>query len=68
MLGEKQVVKILLQQDDIDVNCHDSRGRTAAHFAAELRNSSIIQILHESGRFDLNAKDDKGFTPMDIAT
>ena len=67
MLGEKQVVKALLQQDDIDVNCHDDRGRTAAHFAAELRNSSIMQILHESGRFDLNAKDDKGITPIDIA-
>ena len=67
MLGEKQVVRALLQQEDIDVTCRDDRGRTAAHLAAELRNSAIMQILHESGRFDLNAKDEKGETPLDIA-
>ena len=68
MLGEKQVVQLLLQQDDIELNCVDKHGRGAQHLAAELQNAEIMEILYESRQFDITAKDKDGQTPADIAS
>jgi hypothetical protein len=50
-----------------DVNARAGGGRTAAHFAAE-RNTgpATLALLVENGA-DLAARDEDGFTPLDIA-
>jgi len=47
----------------VDVNMRGYRGRTALHYAAALKQSTIVSMLLSAGAFPSPADDD-GFTPL----
>ncbi|KAM6442286.1 ankyrin repeat domain-containing protein 22-like [Liasis olivaceus] len=59
------LIKMLLRAG-ADVNATDDSGRTALHYACEMKNQSIIPLLVEAGA-DLSIKDKDEETPLDIA-
>ena len=65
--GHAQVVKVLLAHKALEQIADDSR-RTAMHIAcsAEETKPDMIDLLHEQ-RFELDAKDDRGRTPLHYA-
>ena len=48
------------------MNTKDNRGKTSLHRAAEKGHKEIAELLIAAGA-DLNAKDDDGTTPLDMA-
>ncbi len=56
----------LLLDRGLDVNAQANDGRTALHGAALQGYDEVIKFLTSKGA-DLNAKDKKGFTPLDTA-
>ncbi|XP_007445113.2 ankyrin repeat domain-containing protein 22-like, partial [Python bivittatus] len=61
----ENLIKMLLRAG-ADVNATDDSGRTALHYACEMKNQSIIPLLAEAGA-DLSIKDKDEETPLDIA-
>ncbi|KAL8187092.1 UNVERIFIED_CONTAM: Ankyrin repeat domain-containing protein 22 [Gekko kuhli] len=61
----ENLIKMLLRAG-ADVNAIDNSGRTALHYACEMKNQSIIPLLVEAGA-DLSIKDKDDETPLDIA-
>lgn len=61
----ENLIKMLLQAG-ADVNAADNLGRTALHYACEMKNETIIPLLVEVGG-DPSIKDKEGETPLDIA-
>jgi len=61
------VVKLLLEQGNVDVNSKDSSGRTPLSFAAEWGNETVVKLLLEQGNVDVNSEDSSGRTPLSIA-
>ena len=61
-----QVVKLLLEQDAIDVHLRDDHGATALHHAAANGNTEIVNLLIASGADTLVADSD-GRTPATYA-
>eukprot|EP01022_Parablepharisma_sp_SALTPOND_P016946 TRINITY_DN259_c0_g2_i2.p1 TRINITY_DN259_c0_g2~~TRINITY_DN259_c0_g2_i2.p1 ORF type:complete len:1345 (+),score=203.61 TRINITY_DN259_c0_g2_i2:2443-6477(+) len=61
------MVKFLLSQPGIDVNCKDEKGRTLVSLAVELDNDEALEyieyLLKEKGA-DPNISDIKGLTPL----
>lgn len=56
----------LLLAAGADINGADIQGRTSAHGAALWGFSELIRYLHQNGA-ELNARDKRGFTPLDTA-
>ncbi|KAJ1565664.1 hypothetical protein HK096_000571, partial [Nowakowskiella sp. JEL0078] len=71
-LNEINFVNLLLNENTLDIQAVDARGRTALHYAvqpeevASFENKSIIKKLLDSG-FNINAKDAEGKMPSDYA-
>ncbi|XP_003224416.1 ankyrin repeat domain-containing protein 22 isoform X1 [Anolis carolinensis] len=61
----ENLIKLLLRAG-VDVNAIDDSGKTALHYACEMKNQSIIPLLVEAGT-DLSIKDKEEETPLDIA-
>nr|XP_056706192.1 ankyrin repeat domain-containing protein 22 [Euleptes europaea] len=61
----ENLVKMLLRAG-VDVNATDDSGRTALHYACEMKNQSIVPLLVEAGA-DLSIKNKDDETPLDIA-
>ncbi|XP_048362170.1 ankyrin repeat domain-containing protein 22 isoform X1 [Sphaerodactylus townsendi] len=61
----ENLIKMLLRAG-ADVNATDNSGRTALHYACEMKNQSIIPLLVEAGA-DLSIKNKDDETPLDIA-
>lgn len=60
-----ETVRILLAAG-ANINDRDFAGNTAAHGAAEMGWSEVVQFLHGQG-LDINAANDAGMTPRDVA-
>jgi len=60
------VVKMLLEDPDIDVNKRNHQGYTPLHFACAGESTSIITMLLKK-HADLFSKSEKGFIPLHIA-
>ncbi|UKZ97022.1 uncharacterized protein TrAFT101_011791 [Trichoderma asperellum] len=67
--GRADVVQNLLKKG-ARANIVDKDGRTAAHYAAALKDSAILsQLLDDANsNVDVNAKDNSGMTPLHIAS
>jgi ankyrin repeat protein len=55
--GEYYVVDLLLSKG-ADPNVKDQNGMSPLHYAAASSQLSIIQLLNEKGKADLNVRDD----------
>lgn len=70
--GSVDMVKLLLTSEGIDARMQDAEGRSILHFACYQRNDQgqssqtceKTRLLVESGRIDLNVKDERGNTPF----
>ncbi|KAF3284216.1 hypothetical protein TWF970_011436 [Orbilia oligospora] len=67
MEGQTDVVKILLESENIDVNSKDATGRTPLSWAAMKGQTDAAKVLLESGSVDVNSKDAIGRTPLSWA-
>ena len=62
---QNSIVKLLLEQPTLDLNCTDNRGATALHMAAEQGNVEGVRMLLADPRLNThNHKDDMGCTPV----
>jgi hypothetical protein len=61
-----QIVKRLLENEDVDLNVRDERGRTAVFLAAQ-KDLRMIQLLMETHKVDLSIRDYNGESVQDIA-
>lgn len=58
------VVQLLLDQDNIDINCQDRDGRTALHWAAAWGNARAVEKLVNKPGQGLNVRDSDGRSPL----
>lgn len=61
-----QMADLLLMDDRTDVNKADYQGWQAIHYAAKMGHVGMINALVDKG-VDINAKTDKGATPLHLA-
>ncbi|XP_062436629.1 ankyrin repeat domain-containing protein 22 [Rhea pennata] len=61
----ENLIKMLLRAG-ADVNAADVSGRTALHYACEMKNQAVIFLLLEA-HADPSVKNQEGETPLDIA-
>jgi len=55
-LGNKAIVKLLLDTDKVDVDVKDKDGRTPLWRAVENRHEAIVKLLLDTGKVDVNIK------------
>ncbi|KAK0430761.1 ankyrin repeat-containing domain protein [Armillaria borealis] len=59
---------MLLQLDQVDVDCKDSRGRTPLSYAVGWESTiQIVEMLLQLDQIDVNCKDSAGHTPLMVA-
>ncbi len=61
------IVKIIINNKNVNLNIQDVNGQTILHFALESKCYEIAEALINSGKVDLNIKDKNGQTPVQIA-
>jgi ankyrin repeat protein len=66
--GYTEIVKMLLEKDDVDVNKANSRGSTPLAYAARWGHSEIVKLLLEKDGVDVNKATSQGSTPLSLAT
>jgi len=63
--NQNSVVELLMQNDNLDVNCEDSDGATALHHAVDVDNDEGVRMLLADPRLqDINHKNRRGLTPL----
>ena len=63
--NQNLVVEVLMQQDNVDVNCEDNDGATALHHAVDVDNEEGARMLLADIRLqDVNHKNKQGLTPL----
>jgi hypothetical protein len=62
--GHKDIVELLLEQENIDINAKDNYGNTALMWAAYRGHKDIAEMLLEQENIDINAKDNNGSTAL----
>ena len=71
--GHSNVVEVLLEQDQLDINCifkdiwASAESYTALHFAVRHEHPEIVRLLLQDPRTDPNIKDKEGNTPLMLA-
>ena len=69
--GHLDIVAFLLTSEehhfDIDINHGDRERRTALHSASERCRKSVVGLLMQQPKIDLNPRDADGFTPFQLA-
>jgi ankyrin repeat protein len=60
-----EIPKLLLEQEDIDINLPDKKGRTALFWACHNNCLELVDLLLEKDNIDPNVRDiDSGRTPL----
>jgi len=63
--NQNAVIELLMQKDNLDVNCEDSDGATALHHAVDVDNDEGARMLLADCRLqDVNHKNNRGLTPL----
>lgn len=65
--GNKEVVKLLLQQNNIDPNIQGKRRQTVLHRAVYLRDEESIKLLLQCDKTDPNIQKNQGETALSVA-
>lgn len=67
-LGKQEIVKLLLDHEDIDVNIQDEKGKTALMYAAEHNHKEIVELLlnhpNVKDKIDVNLECNLGDVPF----
>ena len=64
--GFKDIVEILLKEDEIDVNCQSDLLQTPLHLAAKNGFLEIVKILINDSRVNPSITDIKNLTPLEV--
>ena len=65
--GQEAVVKLLVEQDDIDADSNDRDSRTPLLYAAENGPQAALKLLIERDNVDVDLRDNYGRTPLSYA-
>ncbi|CCX31727.1 Similar to Putative ankyrin repeat protein RBE_0317; acc. no. Q1RJR6 [Pyronema omphalodes CBS 100304] len=65
--GYTEIVKILLQKDDVAVNSAEDDGSTPLLLAASSGHSEVVRLLLAKDGVEVNKADDTGSTPLSYA-
>ncbi|EXJ60980.1 hypothetical protein A1O7_05133 [Cladophialophora yegresii CBS 114405] len=65
--GNQEILKLLLEQDGLDVNCKNDYGNTALTLAAFLGYEQKVALLLTRDQIDVNSRNNKGFTALSAA-
>ncbi|RFU77696.1 ankyrin repeat-containing domain-containing, partial [Trichoderma arundinaceum] len=65
--GSNSAVKILLEDQRVEVDAQDENRRTPLWCAARNGHEAVVKLLMESGKVDLEAEDEYGRTPLSWA-
>ena len=68
MNGHVKVVKLLLDNKDIDVNQSPSIGETPLYIASTVGHTAVVKLLLDRDDIDVNTSMINGMTPLKIAT
>ena len=66
--GNPEIVKLLLQREDIDVNLGSDDGFTPLHRACSSGNPEIVKLLLNAKDINVNIQDMNGETPLHVAS
>ena len=63
--GHNEIVKFLVEQPTVDLNCTSREGNTALHIAADVDNVEVVRMLLDDARLNTaNHKNNDGDTPV----
>lgn len=62
--GHKDVVRLILAKEDVDIDTKNEWGRTPFSWAAHNGHNEIIEMLLATGKVELNSRDGLGRTPL----
>ena len=63
--GHESVVKLLLETENVDVDCKDlTTGRTALSYAAEKGSLIVVEDLLSTGKANVDSRDRTGRKPL----
>ncbi|MGI2299055.1 ankyrin repeat domain-containing protein [Candidatus Cardinium hertigii] len=65
--GNIEIVKVLLKDENIDVNATHEDKYTVLHWAAFQNNPELVELLLRDKRIKVNEKDVYGYTPLHTA-
>jgi ankyrin repeat protein len=65
--GYKVIVTLLLENNNVDPDSKDEKGRTPLSWAAEKEHEDIVTLLLENGSTNLDSKDKEGRTPLSFS-
>uniref|UniRef100_A0A1X7TN60 Uncharacterized protein n=1 Tax=Amphimedon queenslandica TaxID=400682 RepID=A0A1X7TN60_AMPQE len=64
MKQHKEIVKLLLKKEDVNVNVTDKDNNTALQIACTQQHKDIVELLLKHNRVDVNVTDKKSNTPL----
>lgn len=65
--GHVEVVKVLLQHNNIDVNVKDPNGCSPLHMAAQQGHVALVEVLLQHNNIDKNIQEQDEWTPLHMA-
>ncbi|OCK72965.1 ankyrin, partial [Lepidopterella palustris CBS 459.81] len=65
--GREGIVKLLVEQDDVDINSKDGVGKTPLSWAAKKGRTEVVRLLLTESGININSKDGAGKTPLSWA-
>lgn len=65
--GHEAVVRLLLDNGQVDADSKDDHGQTPLLQAARNGHETVVRLLLDTGKVDTDSKDDKGQTPLSLA-
>ncbi|KAL7273230.1 hypothetical protein RUND412_003934, partial [Rhizina undulata] len=65
--GYSEGLKLLLEQEDVDLNAKDNNGWTPLYFATFEGHEKTVRLILECENVDVNAKNNENWTPLYFA-
>jgi hypothetical protein len=65
--NDVELVKKIIEEEEIDINGHDKYGNTALHFAAEKNNLELLKLFVDKHEGDVNTVDEYNWSVLHSA-